>query len=247
MRALATDLAAAWDESRCPLIAPLDAFVETVRKHDDGWIAWEVRPEVHDGVPRDFMEMPLDESLAIWRRSIAVAQTISTAASVIVGGHFRFLLNKGLAKHEVRHDWPPEMEHLAEEFIEEQDSLRAEYFAACSPELRKQAAATVDRGLRFLQLFDFASLWFCCAERTKPETMTGPDERSYVFTPGATAADSGSAAEVTVEPWPFRGESLGLSAVGRRVPAASYPSADALAAAPATEIELRWRLVPAGS
>jgi hypothetical protein len=162
-------------------------------------------------------------------------------SSVIVGGHFRFLLSKGLAKHEARRDWSPEVEHLAEEFIEEQDDLRGEYLATFRPEQRSAAEATIDRGLRLLQMFDFASLWFCCAERTEPETLTDPDGRSYVLTPGARA---GAATEVTVGPWPFRGERLELAVVGSQMAAADYASAEALAAAPTTEVELRWRLVP---
>ena len=49
--------------------------------------------------------------------------------------------------------------------------------------------------------------------------------------------------EVVVGPWPFRGESLELTASGRRVPAVPYPSADALAAAGSVPVNLKWRLV----
>jgi len=232
---LSADLAEAWDDDLRPLIEPRGSFVETVRRHDDGWLVWEQRPEVYGGKPRDFMEMPLDESLAIWRRCIAVAGIIGPASAVIVGGHFRSLLEKTMLKHEARHDWPLDFEHLAEEFVAEQDAHRAEYLRGCVADRRSNAEAGVDRGLHLLQLFDFASLWLCCAERSEPQTMTGPDGEDYVFTPH-------DAENVVVEPWPFRPAELELSVVGHRVAAMNYASDQALATAPAAEIGLRWRL-----
>jgi hypothetical protein len=237
---LAAELADAWDVRLRPLVEPREAFIETVRRHDDGWLVWETRPEVSGGVPRDFMEMPLDESLAIWRRSIAVAQTISPAAGSIVGGHFRFLCAKTHEKHEERRDWSAGVEHLAEEFLAEQDELRREYLAAVRPEQRLAAEAAVDRGLRLLQMFDFASLWLCCAERTEPQTLTGPDGESYVFTPR-------DARRIAIIPWPFRPNELDLQAGGRRVSVGDYPSSEALAAAPSQEVELAWHLSSDGS
>jgi len=244
---LAEEVARAWDHSRRPLIEPREAFLQTVRRHDDGWLAWEQRPETHRGTPRDFMEMPVDESLAIWRRSIAVAATIGPAAAVIVGGHFRELLQRGLDKHEAERDWPPDVEHLAEEFVAEQDDRRAEYLAACDAAGRRNAEqfagrqaaeASLDRGLAWLQMFDFLSLWLCCGERTEPQAMPGGDGETYVFTP----ADSGA---IVVNPWPLSVPKLDLGVVGRRVAAVDYPTAEALAAAPSVEIELRWTLRPA--
>jgi hypothetical protein len=232
---LAAELADAWDDDVRPLVEPRRDFIETVRRHDDGWLVWEQRPEVHGGKPRDFMEMPLDESLAIWRRSIAAAGVTGPAASVIVGGHFRRLLERTLLKHESRHDWPPDFEHLAEEFIVEQDAHRAEYLADCEAGRRASAKADVDRGLHLLQLFDFASLWLCCAARTEPQSMTGPDGEAYVFTPLDVE-------NIVVDPWPFRPAELELSVVGRRIAAIDYPSDAALAEAPSTEIGPRWRL-----
>jgi hypothetical protein len=237
---LAAELADAWEDRRRPLIEPREAFVETVRRHDDGWLVWETRPEIADGVPRDFMEMPLDESLAIWRRSIAVAATIGQVWGLVVGGHFRALCAKTLEKHEARHDWSTDVEHLAEEFIEEQDSLRREYLSAESPEQRIVEETIVDRGLRLLQLFDFASLWLCCAERTEPQSLTGPDGETYVFTPR-------DARRIAIAPWPFRPRELVLQVDGRRIPFADYPSSEALAAAPSQEVELQWHLSPDGS
>ncbi len=234
---LSGELAAAWDDEARPFPLPREKFIETIRRHDDGWLPWEQRPEVHDGVPRDFMEMPLDESLAIWRRSIAVAHTIDPASSVIVGGHFRTLCQASVTKHEARHDRPADFMYLAEDFIEEQDSLRSEYLATVEAGRQGEQIAALDRGLRLLQLFDFASLWLCCSVPTEPTTMHGPGEEPLVFTP----VDDG---RITIAPWPFRPASLDLQVVGRRVKAQEYAGSEALATATADEIELRWRLEP---
>jgi hypothetical protein len=234
---VAAELAESWDAGHRPLIEPREEFIAAVRRHDDGWLVWETRPEVCDGRPRDFMEMPLDESLAIWRRSIAVAQTISPSAAVIVGGHFRFLCARTHEKHEDRHDWSANVEHLAEEFVAEQDELRREYLASVRPEQRAEADLAVERGLRLLQLFDYMSLWLCCAARTEPQTMTGPDGEAYVFSPQGGG-------RIAIDPWPFRPTIVFLLINGRRVAVGDYPSSEALEAAPSQEVELRLRLEP---
>lgn len=247
---LSGELCAAWDDDARPLPLPREKFIETIRRHDDGWLPWEQRPEVHDGVPRDFMEMPLDESLAIWRRSIAVAHTIHPAASVIVGSHFRALCEHSVTKHETRHDRPADFLYLAEDFIEEQQSLRAEYLATVAEAEQGREGSVLDRGLRLLQLFDFASLWLCCSVPTQPTTMHGPGSgqgsgagegglESFLFTPIDEQ-------RIRVAPWPFRPASLELSVVGRRVKAAEYSGSESLAAAESTEVELRWSLEPGG-
>lgn len=234
---LSGELCAAWNDDARSLPMSRDRFIETVRRHDDGWLVWEQRPEVAAGVPRDFMEMPLDESIAIWRRSIAVAHTIDPAASVIVGSHFRSLCQGSVTKHEARQDRPADQQYLAEDFVEEQDSLRAEFLATIKSSRRGEQERSLDRGLRLLQLFDFASLWLCCSVPTEPTTMHAADDEPLVFTP----LEDG---RITIAPWPFRPESLDLAVVGRQVRAAAYAGSDALAVAPSTEVELRWRLEP---
>ncbi|MEM9657709.1 MAG: DUF3891 family protein, partial [Planctomycetota bacterium] len=51
-------------------------LIVTIRHHDDGWAAWESAPQIdpEQGRPRSFVEMPLDDSLAIWSESIALAE-----------------------------------------------------------------------------------------------------------------------------------------------------------------------------
>jgi hypothetical protein len=237
---LAAELAAAWDFASHPLVEPRELFLETVRRHDDGWQVWEQRPEVYNGRPRDFMEMPLDESLAVWRRSIAVAGTIGPLAWVTVGGHFRRLTQMTLDKHEARHDWAPDTEHLAEDFLDEQDGHLREYLASFDPARRPEAEATASRSIRLLRLFDYMSLWLCCATQIDVETITGADGETYRFTPQGGAPESQA---ITVSPWPFVAPQLELSVGGRRIAAVAYGSNEALASAPSNEAEVRWRLV----
>lgn len=247
---IAAEMSAVWNDAFGPLVEPRKAFVEMIRKHDDGWVAWEQRPEVHGGRPRDFMEMPLDEALAIYRRSIAVASTISRYAGTVVGAHFRYLVQMTSEKHEAKHDWARDVEHLAEDFLDEQDGLRREFAETFSTAERGRAEADVDRGLYLLQFFDFASLWLCCAERSEPQTIAGPEQpRSdgelkkrieFRFTPIGRTDDGRR--RVTIAPWPLQVPSLDLTVVGRLVPIADYASAESLAAATSESRELTWRL-----
>lgn len=120
---IAMEMARAWSDQVAPLPEGGEEFIAAVYHHDDGWIAWELRPTVHDGMPRDFMEMPLDESLAIWRRSIAVAHNDGPLAGYAVSRHFATLC--GHSHDEKPHDatW----RHLAEEFLEEQADLEQDW------------------------------------------------------------------------------------------------------------------------
>lgn len=254
---IAAETAAVWNDEFGPLVEPRDAFVAMVRKHDDGWAVWEQRPEVCGGRPRDFMEMPLDEALAVYRRSIAVATTISRYAGTVVGAHFRHLVQLSSEKHEAKHDWARDVEHLAEDFLDEQDGLRREFVEAAPSADRDRAEADVERGLHLLQFFDFASLWLCCADRTEPQTLVGPErliktgpsddttsgERiEFRFIPSGRTEDGRR--RVTIAPWPLRVPSLDLTVVGRLVPIADYASAESLAAAGGESQELTWRLEP---
>lgn len=256
---IAAEVCRAWNVEAYPLAVPHEELLAAVVHHDDGWLAWEIRPTVLDGKPRDFMEMPLDESLAIWRRSIAVAQTLGPMAAYAVGSHFAALCRWSHEKAGHTDEW----RHLAEEFIEEQDELAGERLnelialaersragdsreavaptgAALQAEVKKNA----DRAWHALQFFDRVSLWLCCAERSDTETIDVPESLgtglgAFRFEPGAAG---GSLAETMIEPWPLVGDRLDISTVADAVPQAVYDSPDALARAERTPLPLRWLL-----
>lgn len=247
---LSAEMAAAWTGEVAQLPQTRDKFLAAVRHHDDGWIPWELRPTVHDGLPRDFMEMPLDESLAIWRRSIAVARTYGELAAYAVSAHFL-----GLCRHsyeEKPHDdaW----RHLAEEFFEEQTDLQAGWrrdfaargtptnFAASNFDAADLDVSELHQAWHGLQFFDFLSLWLCCAERTAAETIAVPQFAKLHGAPLPTTGDG--VRQIAITPWPFVGEVLEFAVHVRTIPRANLPTDEALAQALATAESslLAWRL-----
>jgi hypothetical protein len=233
-------LAAAWSDRIAPLPEPREELVAAVSRHDDGWLAWELRPTVLEGRPREFLEMPFDEALAIWRRSIAVAQTVGPLAGYAVSGHFSILAQAAKDREPRSFAWLD----LADEFLEEQADLQSQWRAACQARDGAEAAAErTRRAVDLLRFFDFASLWFCRAPRTDAETIVIGREAAVTFRP-AGEPESPEGAAVKLEPWPLVGDRLELGVIGRVIPAVDYANPDALAKAPSTDVRLRWTLQP---
>ncbi|MFG0334180.1 MAG: DUF3891 family protein [Maioricimonas sp. JB049] len=81
---IAAELARAWGNSRFAPLSLADWLVPAIRHHDDGWTDWDNSPQTdpESGTPRDFTEMPIAESTAIWHRSIAIcSRSAGRAAS----------------------------------------------------------------------------------------------------------------------------------------------------------------------
>jgi hypothetical protein len=217
-----------------------EGLIEAVFHHDDGWAAWEQRPDVdpESGQPLDFTEMPLAAALRIWRESIAAADAFGSWAAWCVSAHFT-TLQRRFAKA----DEPPARRALADEFLAEQDASQARWLADWihGPRPARQAIArnraAADRALAYLQLFDALSLWLCCAPRGEPLAIDVPQGPPVTFTPTPEGW-------ITIAPWPFRVPELPLSTTGREVRATRYADAADLAAAPARAERLDWRFVP---
>jgi Protein of unknown function (DUF3891) len=215
--------------------------------HDDAWRDWDARPGVDPklGRPVNFDEMRLSDSLAIWRESIAAAAARGPLVGYFVAGHFTRLLRR-FDSWRAR----PELELLARDFLARQDANMAGWLTnwqespAASKSSRSEFSESARRGISYLQLFDAISLWLCCAERQEPWRIELSDGEGWTFAPcGGVATEC---QEVRIEPWPLTVATCDLAVVGGRVvPRARYPSTDELLAATiATDMGLRWRLIP---
>lgn len=69
---LAGEIAAEWGNDHVPALPVPPLLVPAVRDHDAGWAQWECAPRIDPQTrrPRDFTEMAMTESTAIWSRSI---------------------------------------------------------------------------------------------------------------------------------------------------------------------------------
>ncbi|MFV2070379.1 MAG: DUF3891 family protein, partial [Pirellulales bacterium] len=187
---LAARLVEAWDGRSIAEHPARAEVLAAIAHHDDGWERWERSPKVDrdSGRPIAFDEMPLGESLAIWRSSIDGCRALGNLAPWMVAGHFHARLLDSSKAHTAEADaWWQE--------IEPQQARWLEAWLAQSPARHDQAAAEV--ALAYLQAFDAVSLWFCCAERSEPHRWTAPGDLTLSMIP--TQPD-----QVIVEPWPLR-------------------------------------------
>lgn len=247
---LSAEVARHWGAGGVLPLEPRDELLTTIAHHDDGWAAWEERPSIDPahGRPYDFMEMPLEEALPIWDRSIAVAQRLAgRLGGWLVASHFCVLLRRGRDAH----PHPADYVERADAWLVEADQHRARWLAEWQRRNpARHTAELADRGLAQLQMFDALSLWFCCADREAPKRLSTPTGPSIVLSPtGGQAVATRSAGgclgqTVRVAPWPFTVPAVELSTSGRLVAADRFADASALAAAPSAIVRLAWVLQP---
>ncbi|HEV7222426.1 MAG TPA: DUF3891 family protein [Pirellulales bacterium] len=227
---LAGMLAERWGQ---PPLAPLtrgDELLAAIYHHDDGWADWErtAGVDVESGRPLDFTEMPLVESLAIWRDSIASSAKLGKLAGYLVSAHFCALLRRfssGWRK-------TPSQTAIAEAFLADQEEQQSAWLDVQQKKSPAIAAAAED-ALAFLQTCDALSLWLCCSQHPSPQTFALAGAPPVTFRSDAEFA-------VTASPWPFLADRFELEAVGRSVPAIRYETPAALATAPAQPARMRW-------
>ena len=225
-------LAEAWDPALFSMFPCRGELLAAIYHHDDGWAAWERSPGIdpQTGRPLNFTEMPLVESLAIWRDSISSAGRHGNLAAHVVSGHFCSLLRRFSSR------WQndPAKGAMAAEFLTSQQQHQADRLAAWRERSNvADAAAIADAALKLLQTFDSLSLWLCCSEQPEPET--------FMLSGGSTTTVRLAAPfEVEISPWPFGGDRAEFEVVGRNVPAIRYQSPAELAVAPSRQAKLKW-------
>jgi hypothetical protein len=223
-----------------------DEVLVAIAAHDDGWVEWEQAPRLdpQHGRPLSFMELPVEESTAIWSRSIAVADQIGPLAAWMVSGHFVRLLE---------HSEHARSEPLAAKWVADIEKQRVEWLArwqAIDPPNRTLDVA--DEALQWLWTFDETSLWFCCSCPAGGETGRGATAR-YVagkgtpieltfLSDGAAASEEPARSMATARPWRFDVGAIDLDASALLVPATRYETSRQLLAA-AEPHWLRWRVV----
>ena len=249
---LAADLARSWRDPLAPeetrdgprTSAAEDELLAAIEHHDDGWAEWEEAPELdpEHGRPRSFMEMPQPDSLAIWSKSIAVAEQIGPLAAWVVAGHFSALLKIGGEARSAEAD-------LAREWNDLMRSRRTAWLGHWTASAADHTQEVADHALQALQFFDAASLWICCtcppegpltavADDDAVLTLEGTD---YRFTSRALRNAPHEAPRGTIRPWPVEGDDAQFSVDCRIVPAGGFRTTEELLQAQ-QPYRLTWRL-----
>lgn len=243
------ELAEAWHADVFASAAAREELIGAAFHHDDGWVEWEKRPGVDPelGQPRSFTEMPLADSLPIWRKSIEACEPFGPLAARTVAGHFTYLLRNSdmweqrpsvLGGASAAPIIDEEGERQATAWLDEFDARRQEWLLAWQrqqPE-RHTAEAATDASL-LLAMWDRISLWLCCSEATEPHEIETTTSEPQLLIPVGER-------QVELYPWPLKLDVYRPQVLATIVPVARYPSADAMAAAARREVDLSWELWP---
>lgn len=240
---LAAELAAAWRQPPALAGFPWDLVVQTVRHHDDGWTAWEQRPTLDPatGRPRDFLEMPVGESLPIWDACVVGIADLGPLAEWAVSRHFTHLLTT----HGVRERWRPEERQAVDDFLARHTAAQEANLARWLSGGPDRSRAVAEAVQAWLAWFDRLSLWLCCGG-TEPWSRQAPDGaalRMVRVVPEAPA--TGQPAEVHATPAAWGPEAVSFAVVGRLVPAGQYDSWEAVEGAGGRDATLGWVVRPA--
>jgi hypothetical protein len=201
---------------------PRPSLVAASHHHDDGWIAWEKAPTVdHQGHPHDFLTIPMDERVAVYRRGIDLLAKTDPRAGLLTSLHFGRLLAEGLGALK------GDALSIAESFIAQQ--------ATWEKQVRRELGdpAGVEADYRVLRAVDYLSLLLC---------MRPLDELDGTSVTTMMLRVEGG--RVTLDPYPFDVDELAATVAVRMLAATTFDDDEAyrsaLAAAPFRE--LSWTL-----
>jgi len=240
---LSAEIAAVWgNESVEPLPVP-ELLLPAIRDHDVGWNEWAASPGVdpETGSPRNFTEMPMAISTALWSTSIEVCAAQAPLAGIWVSRHFCWLAEQA---RETRQDIADEVAAI-DDFLDDQTSRQQDWCHEIQLQWQEVAGnfslndvkGLISEGLQYVQFFDRVSLWLCCSPAEKPFDTERPGGESIRLTPGKSGG-------VTLSPYPLSVDRLELSASADRIEARCYANDRELQQAieAAESEELRWVL-----
>ncbi len=227
---LAGAMAEAW--GRPPFLPPVPRteVLRAVAEHDNGWAEWEAAPGLDPaaGGPFHFIEMPVADHLAIWRRGVQRMLERNPYAGLLVSMHgaalMRFRLDPAART-------PESARGAVRTLLVEQERLQTARRKGLGlrPRYREAvASARLTANFRILQFLDALSLLLCCGARER-QTFTavplgeGQRRTEIEFTPDAEGA--------TLTPYPFTADPARLAATGRLLPSTPLSDLAALHAA----------------
>jgi hypothetical protein len=234
-------LARAWGNERFGPVEPFEEVCLAAEQHDIGMAMWDLEPTRNPdtGLPASFLQMAIPDHIGLWTAAPRRLLRQSRYAALLVSLHGTRLY----AHRDISALSDPE-QSLVLGFLEGQRRLAHELLETLRADPRTAASAAdrlVARNSILIGTWDTLSLALCLDYApytvTDVPTTDGPVELRLVATdrPG----------RLSLDPWPFRSDSLSVRCEGQRL-AATYPDdaalRDALAHAPWEPLE--FELVP---
>ena len=195
---LSGQLARAWGNERFGAVEPWEEVCLGAEQHDVGWALWDLEPTLNadTGLPHTFIDLPLDEKLALWSAAARRVLAQSRYAALLVSMHGSALYER----------WPPE---------DPGDRAQVDCFTEGQREFQESILATgLDREIarrnqKLVFAWDYISLALCLEwAPTRVEDVPTIEE--------SITLELGEAG--VLEPWPFGEPRVALRVEARRLP-----------------------------
>jgi hypothetical protein len=199
---LAGQLARSWGNARFGDVEPREELVLGAEQHDIGWAQFDLEPTLsrETGLPRSFLELTVEEHLAIWREAPDRLMSQSAHAALVVSMHGRSL-------SELRIQGRGDDTGALRAHVEAERLREAQLRALLG--VSEQAA---ERTQRQMWTWDGLSLALCNAWRPFVATKV-PSADGLVPVELRELGDGIS----TLDPWPLRSDRVEVRCEARRL------------------------------
>jgi hypothetical protein len=202
---LAGQLARAWGNERFGRFDPWEEVCLAAEQHDVGWAPVDLEPLIDPdrGLPRSFMDMPLDVHLDLWAQGPRALLTQSAYAALLCSMHGRRLYERRDLERA-----PPAEADAIREFLAGQRTFQQQLIDELGADRQE-----LERNSLLIWTWDYLSLAVCLG--WDPATAQGcpaADGRVDIHVTG-----SGAGGAITIDPWPFAEGSLRVRCEGRRL------------------------------
>jgi hypothetical protein len=223
-------LARAWGNERFGSLSPLEEVCVAAEQHDVGWSTRDLAPIYNpdSGLPRSFMEMPLDVHLGLFTDGPRSLVSQSRYAALLVSMHgWRLYTRRDLDRAS------PDDAAAIRTFLAQQRAFQDELIEALGAD-----RAQVERNSMLIWSWDFVSLALCLG--WAPIAAKGCPTASEPV----DLAIGSRAGGATLDPWPFEVPELTVRCEGRRLDrrfGSEEELLEAFAAAPWETLEFELR------
>ena len=200
---LAGQLARGWGNERFGGVEPRAPIVLGAAQHDIGWAHFDLEPRFNPdtGLPRSFLELTVEDHLAIWTDAPVELLSQSLWAALVVSMH-------GASLSELRANGVPEQAPIVQPHIDAEHARQADLCARLGV-----SEAQAERTRRQMWTWDGVSLALCNGWR--PFTSRDvPDANGELV--GVELRSHGDWAS-TLDPWPFAADRVEVECEARRL------------------------------
>lgn len=200
-------LADAWGSEALPAPPRPEETIAAAARHDDGWAEWELAPTIRDdGRPVDFLSVPREEHVALYRSGIDLVCREDPFAGLVVSLHGERLYTRPFTP-----GGDPLLDRLegadrelAEGFVAGERARQERLLAEVTP----QAEPDAEEAWRLVQVWDRLSLFVCMRQLSTGDDWTMPPVRGSDGSDIEIDTRAEDATTVSLDPYPFAIEPL---------------------------------------